>query len=206
MFLQVLLLATRCILFNKPRSTITTNSDELGRTTAIQSLYDSPNFPLELINELDAVGRLDKNTSGLLLFTNSGDLIHHVTSTRSIPKTYRARIMGVPSLQLVDKMRAGVDLKGGLGMSAPCIVEPDIQHLLDESSSTSAGSTWLTITITEGKNRQIRRMCHEIGHGCIDLKRIAIGGLNLSTVENEGDFRELTMNEISQKLHFNPPF
>jgi 16S rRNA U516 pseudouridylate synthase RsuA-like enzyme len=92
----------------------------------------------------------------------------------------------------------GVDLGGGLGFSQPATIE--IESTLDRPKST-----WLRITIAEGKNRQVRRMLHAIGHGCMELERVRIGGIILGKiVPNPGDFCEISGEEILEGLGFQP--
>ena len=205
---------TRVILFHKPVGIVTTHKDELGRETVIDCLRRN-GLPVDLLHTLSPIGRLDKDTSGLLLLTNDGLLVHHVTNPTAvveqgqkgegslgITKEYRAKCMNWPSDSVLERLRTGVDLGSGLGESLPADVEVENNDVLD--SSVKPKSCWLRITIAEGRNRQIRRMLHAVGHGCMALERIRVGGITLTGVPQPGDFRELSRAEIRDGLGFDP--
>ena len=200
---------TRVIVFHKPVGLITTNNDELGRETVIEALRKN-GLPFELHDCLVSCGRLDKDTSGLLLLTNDGLLAHHITNPTAVvtqgqksshhhlTKEYRAKCMNWPTEETLQRLRQGVDLGGGLGCSQPATIEI-------ESTVEKPKSTWLRITIAEGKNRQIRRMLHAVGHGCMELERVRIGGIILGKIApNPGDFCEISGEEILGALGFQP--
>lgn len=195
---------TTCILFHKPLGTVTTHRDQLGRRTVYEALEDALPQELSSLGPWHSCGRLDLDTSGLLLFTNDGGCVDHVTNpTRkpadaSVPKTYKALCMGKLDPANVERMRQGVDLCAGLGMSAPARVE-----VLGYEERPP--KTWLAVTISEGKNRQVRRMLHAVGSGVMKLQRISIGRLELDgRVELPGDWRVLEDAEVRSALGYEP--
>ena len=140
------------------------------------------------------VGRLDKDTEGLLIVTNDGDLAYKLTHPKhKIDKTYLAWVEGIPSESSLEKMRQGLELEDG--MTAPANVE--IVNSTDPVSrrNTSGVSTCLKIVIHEGKKRQIKRMCYAIGHKVLKLRRIQIGTINLGDLK-PGKYRYLTQEEV----------
>ena len=147
---------------------------------------------------------MDMNTTGALLMTNDGLFAHHVTNPTSVvngvaftvKKTYRAKCMGVPSSEDLHLLRTGVDLGGGLGLSRPAHVTMDgpPPGSLPLPPGTG-GTSLLTLEIGEGKNRQVRRMLHAVGHGCMELTRVKVGGVELGELE-VGEWRELEEEEV----------
>jgi 23S rRNA pseudouridine2605 synthase len=161
---------------NKPAGVVSTASDPQRRPTVV-SLVDSP-------RRLYPVGRLDIDTTGLILLTNDGDLANRLTHPRfEVPKTYRAKVAGGPiSDRALRALRSGVTLDDG--PTAPARVrrvEPDV----------------LEITIHEGRKRQVRRMCEHVGHPVRRLERIAFGPLQLGGLKR-GRSRRLTPAELDQ--------
>nr|WP_199883675.1 pseudouridine synthase [Massilibacillus massiliensis] len=168
------------ILLNKPKGVITSAKDDRGRKTVIDLLegVDQRVYP---------VGRLDYNTEGLLLLTNDGELTNHLIHPKyKIYKTYLVKVQGIPSEDKLDILRIGVKLEDGI--TAPAKV-----HLID--IDTNYNLTTLEITIHEGKNRQIRRMCEAIGYPVKNLKRIKFATLNLEGVRR-GQYRLLSADEV----------
>ena len=166
------------IMLNKPKGYVTTVKDEFDRKTV-----------LELVQDLDArlypVGRLDYDSEGLLLLTNDGDFAYKLTHpTQHVPKKYHAVVEGTADLEHVLKLRKGVLIDGYL--TKPAKVE-----IADVRERT----TQLNITISEGKNRQIRRMCEAVGLPVIKLTRVNIGGISLGNLP-KGKWRHLTEAEI----------
>jgi len=145
---------TLAVLYNKPRGLVTTHRDELNRETVYDRLLGDGSFPPEFrAMGWHAVGRLDANTTGLLVLTNDGGLVHAVTNPTvgteaagPVRKTYRARVMGLLDDASLGALRSGVDLGGGLGFSQPAEVEVE---------STERTSSWVRLTVCEGKNRQV---------------------------------------------------
>jgi len=166
------------ILLNKPQGVLTTVKDTSGRTTVIDLIKGVQGrfFP---------VGRLDKDTEGLLILTNDGGLTYKLTHPKyEVPKTYLAHIKGNASGKKIAILEKGIELEDGI--TAPAQVR---------LVRTMKDSTILNITIHEGKNRQIRRMCEAIGHPVIYLKRTHIGKLSIQGL-NIGEWRHLKRDEI----------
>ena len=160
-------------LLNKPAGVVTTASDPQGRPTVVELVpSDTRVFP---------VGRLDVDTEGLLLLTNDGDLTHRLTHPSfGVEKEYLAEVHGVPSRGAVRNLREGVELDDGI--TAPAKV-------------SQVGDTLLRITIHEGRNRQVRRMCEAVGHPVVRLVRTRIGPLAERSLA-PGAWRALTQDEV----------
>lgn len=166
------------IMLNKPKGYVTTVKDEFDRKTV-----------LELVADLDArlypVGRLDYDSEGLLLLTNDGDFAYKLTHpTQHVPKKYHAVVEGTADLEHVLKLKKGVLIDGYLTKPAKV-----------EIADTRERTTQLNITISEGKNRQIRRMCEAVGLPVIKLTRVSIGGVALGKLP-KGKWRHLTDAEV----------
>jgi 23S rRNA pseudouridine2605 synthase len=160
-------------LLNKPAGVITTAEDTHGRPTVVEMVPAEPRvFP---------VGRLDADTEGLLLLTNDGDLAHRLTHpSHGVEKEYLAEVEGRPSRSSLRRLREGVDLDDGPTSPAKvALVEPSV----------------LRITIHEGRNRQVRRMCAEIGHPVVRLVRIRIADL-VDRRLSPGEWRTLEPGEV----------
>jgi 23S rRNA pseudouridine2605 synthase len=164
-------------LLHKPGGTVTTASDPEGRRTVLDLVPAEPRvFP---------VGRLDYHTEGLLVLTNDGELAQGLTHpSHGVTKTYLAEVEGVPIDSQLKRLRLGIDLDDG--RTAPARVT-----LVGERGGHAA----LEITIHEGRNRQVRRMCDAIGHPVRRLVRTAIGPL-VDTRLRAGTWRELTVAEV----------
>ena len=165
------------LALHKPTGLVTTRSDPGGRPTVYEALagLDHWVFP---------VGRLDRDTSGLLIFTNDPTLGARLTDPKHhVPRTYHARVHGHPDEPSLQALREGVDL--GRGVSTL----PATVRLLGSPRATEA-TTWLEIVLTEGQNRQVRRMCAHIGHDVLDLVRVRIGRLDLAPLA-PGEWRTL---------------
>lgn len=167
------------LLLNKPKGLITTVADERNRRTVYECLRDLKQYVFP-------VGRLDKNTSGLLIFTNDTRLANHLTDPAGkVPKTYLVKAQGLLAPEALRALAEGVDLGRG-ERSQPAQVTV---------SRVSDKNTWLEITITEGKNRQVRRMLEAVGHVVLKLVRIRIGGLQIGGLP-VGKHRPLTLAEV----------
>lgn len=166
------------ILLNKPRHVMVTRSDPEGRTT----VYDV--LPKEYAH-LKPVGRLDFNTQGALILTNDGDLILKLTHPRyEQQKIYEVKLSSHPDEKQINRLRHGVILDGVRTLPAQIDV-------LDSNQSTCV----LRFVLREGKNRQIRRMCEVVGLTVKELKRVAIGPIQIKRLRS-GQFRALTEKEL----------
>ncbi|NVM23447.1 MAG: rRNA pseudouridine synthase [Desulfobacterales bacterium] len=166
------------IMLNKPKRVVTTCHDPAGRPTIS-----------ELVREVKArlfyVGRLDYHSEGLLIMTNDGDLAQRLQHPRyGIPKTYLTKVKGTPGTRALERLRSGIMLDRR--RTAPARVE---------KTGTTGANTWLEITIKEGRNRQVRRMCEAVGHPALKLKRIQYGPIRLGNLK-PGSYRHLTPGEI----------
>lgn len=172
------------ILLNKPKGVITSVKDDRGRLTVLDLLSENPDITDEA-RRLFPVGRLDFDTSGILLLTDDGDLTFKLTHPRhEFPKTYQALVQGVMSRERELKLVRGVDIGGFVTSKARV-------RTLKVKSNTSL----VEITIHEGKNRQVRKMFEAVGNPVIDLKRVSFGEIQLGHLK-EGAFRKLTNKEI----------
>ena len=166
-------------IMNKPKGYVCTVKDDLGRKTVMDLLPKTA-------SRVVPVGRLDYDSEGILLFTNDGDLVNRLTHPRNeIPKTYHVKVEGLVTEAMLNKIRAGVELDGK--MTNKCNV-----HIL----SVDEKFTKLSITITEGRNRQVRRTFEYIGKEVVFLKRTKIGDLGLTGLDR-GKCRPLTAAEIN---------
>lgn len=165
-------------MMNKPKGVVCTVSDDRGRKTVMDLL---PND----IGRVFPVGRLDYETEGLLILTNDGDLAFRLTHpTTEIPKTYLVRIEGTLTEKDLNPIRSGVELDGILTKKCKA-------HIVE----TNKDYTKVHITITEGRNRQVRRMFESIGKNVAFLKRISIGQLKIKGLDR-GQIRKLTEQEV----------
>lgn len=169
-------------LFYKPKGVISAVTDDKGRKVVTD-------FLPQVKQRVYPVGRLDYDTSGLLLLTNDGEFANSLMHPRyEINKTYVARVKGVPSSQALKRLEKGIKLEDGV--TAPAKVQ-----LL--SFDKAAQKAIIEITIHEGKNRQVRRMFEAIGHPVQKLKRERFAFLTLHNL-NTGEARELSPHEVKQ--------
>ncbi len=169
-------------LLYKPRGVISAVSDDRGRKTVVDL------FP-HVEQRIFPVGRLDYETSGVLLLTNDGDFSNLLTHPRyNIDKTYVAKVKGAPSREDIKKLERGIMLEDG--KTAPA-------RLKVLSSNREHGTSIISITIHEGRNRQVRRMFEAIGCPVQKLKREQFAFLGLHGL-NAGESRELTAHEVKQ--------
>jgi len=172
----------RYILLNKPRGYVTTRSDPHRRPTVIDLLGGLREY-------VYPVGRLDFDSEGLLLLTNDGDLAVRLTHPRhGVPRVYEAVVLGVPDAHDVKRLAKGIVIDGRPTQPA----EVRVLRTKDDEAV-------LEITVREGRNRQVRKMCDAIGHPVTKLTRVAIGALRDSKLK-PGQWRELTSDE-KKKLH-----
>lgn len=168
------------VLLNKPTGYVTTRHDPQGRACVIELVRDLP-------VRLNPVGRLDLTTEGLLLLTNDGALCHRLTHpSHEISKTYLVRVRGNLDDAARQRLETGVMLDDGL--TAPAQVS---------QIRKSSGHTWFELTIHEGRNRQVRRMCDAIGRPVSRLKRIRLAFLELGELK-PGEYRLLKRQEVAQ--------
>ena len=160
-------------VLNKPAGVVTTADDPQGRPTVVGLVPNEPRvFP---------VGRLDVDTEGLLLLTNDGELAHRLTHpSYGVEKEYVAEVEGLPTRAVLRRLREGVELDDGPTAPARAtLVDPSVVRL----------------TIPEGRNRQVRRMCEAVGHSVVRLVRTRIGPLADRSLA-PGAWRELTGDEV----------
>jgi 23S rRNA pseudouridine2605 synthase len=167
-------------LVNKPRGYVCTNYDPARRPRAI-----------DLVPHVDqrvyTVGRLDEDSEGLLLLTNDGDLAHHLTHPRfGIEKTYLVQVAGHPNRDDIQKLLKGVYLSDGH------VRARRVKRLKNQGESS-----WMEIVLSEGKNREIRRMLARLGHKVMRLRRIAIGSVILGRLAS-GKNRRITGPELAR--------
>jgi len=177
------------IILNKPEGVVTTVTDPFGRPTVMDYIEE---FTKEEIR-LYPVGRLDFETSGLIIMTNDGDFTNTLTHPKyQIAKTYIAIVKGVPTANKLNEFAKGLLIEGQ--KTAPCEV-----NILPTSKGKQKVNreTKLSITIREGRNRQVRKMCEAIGHDVINLKRVSIGALKLENLPS-GKWRYLTPREVKE--------
>jgi len=171
------------LLMNKPKGYVTTLHDPEGRPTVMDLLHG-------VGARVYPVGRLDYSSEGLLLLTNDGDLANHLMKAAShVPKTYMVKVAGVPGAEELEKLRAGISIpteRGKRVRTAPAKI-----RIIRE-----AANPWYEVTLTEGKNRQIRKMFEEIGHHVEKIKRVRYGPLELDV--HPGQFRKLTAQEVER--------
>lgn len=166
------------IMLNKPRGYVTTVSDELDRR-CVMDLLDG------VEERVYPVGRLDRNSEGLLLFTNDGEFANSIMHpSRHIAKTYRVTVRPDISDEQLVRLSEGVEIDGRKTLPASVVVKEKQQ-----------GRVVLLITIKEGRNRQIRKMCEAVGLEVARLRRISIGPLKLGMLK-PSTWRELTADEL----------
>lgn len=177
----------RYILLNKPTGYVTTRSDPQRRRTVLDLLTGVREY-------VYPVGRLDYDTEGLLLLTNDGELAARLTHPRhGVERTYEARVAGIPDQDAIDRLRRGVPLDGRRTQPATVV-------LLNKAAATRSAARRepegvLRITIREGRNRQVRRMCEAVGHPVTKLVRRQIGPVRDRQLK-PGEWRELRQDEI----------
>ena len=166
----------RYVLLNKPRGYMTTRSDPQGRST-VMALIDG------VREYIYPVGRLDFDSEGLLLLTNDGELAARLTHPRhAVARVYEVRVLGLPDAHDIDRLRRGMVIDGR--KTAPA----DVKLI---------GSSLLVITIREGRNRQVRKMCDAVGHPVERLRRVAIGPIRDERLKT-GQWRDLTRDEVKR--------
>ncbi|AYD40309.1 rRNA pseudouridine synthase [Clostridium fermenticellae] len=166
------------IALNKPEGYLSSVSDERGRSTIIDLI--------DIKERIYPIGRLDYNTSGLILLTNDGDIYNRVIHPREEKnKVYLAMIEGNPDESDIKKFESGINIDGFITSNAKFKI-----------IKNNRKSSNVKITIHEGKKRQIRKMCIKIGHPVISLKRVQIGNIKLGDLK-EGEWRYLCEQEVN---------
>ena len=191
----------RHLLFHKPYGVLTQFTPEPG--SAHRTLKDFIDVP-----DVYAAGRLDADSEGLLLLTTDGELQHLLTDPRHAhPRTYWAQVEGTPLAEALEQLRRGVQLKDGATRPAAVRVldhEPDLPPRDPPiRRRKSIPTAWLELTLTEGRNRQVRRMTAAAGLPTLRLVRAAIGELKLAGLA-PGEWRDLSPEEANdvRAIHF----
>ncbi len=177
------------VMLNKPRRCVSTCDDPDGRRTVVD-LVSHP-----LARRLFPVGRLDYETSGLLLLTNDGDLANRLTHPRfGVEKTYLVKVKGTVEADALDRLLRGVHLahrSDGATVGGAAATASAVRVIRREHHKTT-----LEITLREGRNRQVRRMLADLGHPVVRLERVRVGPLKLNRLRR-GEWRELTRDELA---------
>lgn len=174
------------IMLNKPRGYVTTVSDELGRKT-VMDLVD-------VKDRIYPVGRLDKDSEGLLILTNDGSFANALTHPKhNYAKVYRVTVRPSVNDEILEKLRNGIEIDGR--KTAPC----DVSIITEEE-----GRVVLEFILREGRNRQIRKMCEAVNLEVARLKRVSIGPVKLGMLQT-GKSRMLTDNEVKKLLRSSNP-
>lgn len=177
---QVTLKKNEYYLLNKPKGYLSTVSDEKGRKTVLDLMPDT-------VGRIYPVGRLDYDSEGLLILTTDGELAQRLTHpSNEVPKTYLVKIEGTLKESDLNPLRSGIEIEGGY------VTKKCKAHIVE----TNKEYTKIHITITEGKNREIRKMFAAIGREVTLLKRIKVGDLTLRGLDR-GAYRKLTKQEIA---------
>jgi len=167
------------VLLHKPSGVVTTAKDPQGRRTVVELVPRAP--------RVVPVGRLDADTTGVLLLTNDGALAHRLAHPRyGVEKVYEAEVEGVPNEDALRKLRAGVALDDGT-------TAPAGARVLERASRASV----LELTLHEGRKHQVKRMCDAVGYPVRRLHRSRYAGLDLEGIEL-GEWRELTLDEVAR--------
>ena len=176
---QVTLKKNEYYLLNKPKGYLSTVSDEKGRRTVLDLIPDT-------VGRIYPVGRLDYDSEGLLILTTDGELAQRLTHpSNEVPKTYLVKIEGTLKESDLNPLRSGIEIEGGY------VTKKCKAHIVE----TNKQYTKIHMTITEGKNREIRKMFAAIGREVVLLKRIKVGELTLRGLDR-GSWRKLSRQEV----------
>lgn len=167
------------LLLNKPAGTLTTTKDDRGRKTVLDLVAGAAN------TRIYPVGRLDYDAEGALLLTNDGALAHQLMHPKfHVPKTYLAKVKGRPKDEELDRLRRGIYLEDGPTKAAHVEIVEEVKM-----------NTWVEITVTEGRNRLVKRMFWRIRHPVLKLMRVTFGNLTTEGLRS-GEYRVLTKKEL----------
>lgn len=177
----------RYLMLNKPPGVITTAKDESNRTTVL----DVVGREAQAGHRLFPVGRLDADSTGLILLTDDGDLAYRLTHPRyKVAKEYEVVTAGIPTSADIQQLRRGVKLDDG--MTAPA----EVELVRATKGDRDSGRAELRVTIHEGRHRQVRRMLQAVGHKTVALRRTGFGPLRLGRLKT-GGFRVLSAGELA---------
>jgi pseudouridine synthase len=168
------------IVLNKPAGYVSTLRDPQERPV-VMDLLD------KVTTRVFPVGRLDYDAEGLLLLTNDGELAHRLQHPRHrIVRTYEVKVKDIPTSQALSSLRNGVQLEDGVALPAKVVF-----------LKKTAKNCWLKMTLYEGRNRQVKRMCAAVGHNVLKLKRVRLGSLGLGSL-SKGQYRHLAKDEVKK--------
>lgn len=178
------------ILLNKPKGYISTASDPQGRPTVIDLVKHAPaagSKQGKIKTRVFPVGRLDYDAEGALLLTNDGELTNKLIHPKyHIPKKYLVKVSDTPDQKDIAKLKRGVYLEDGRTLPAEA-----------KFIKATKTNSWIELTVYEGRNRLVKRMCFAIGHSVLKLQRTEFAGIKLGGLK-PGDFRTLTKNEVER--------
>ena len=177
--------APRVIMYNKPEGEVCTRKDPEGRKTIFESL------PKLINSRWVAVGRLDINTTGLILLTDNGDLANKLMHPSSqIDREYRVRLFGKVDQAMIDRLLKGVELEDGMARFTDITLEDEIE----------SSNRWVTVTLMEGRNREVRRLWESQDVQVSRLKRVRFGPILLPSKVARGQYGDCSENEIKSLL------
>jgi 23S rRNA pseudouridine2605 synthase len=197
--------AVRYFMLNKPRGYVTTSEDPEGRKTVMDLISEDSQKKVvgehKRMPRLFPVGRLDYLSEGLLLLTNDGDLANRLSkASAGVEKTYLVKVAGVPTEESLDALRRGVMIERGRVLgdrvkgSSPTKRDRVMTQPARVEKVRGGDNPWFEVTLTEGRNRQLRKMFEEVGHHVEKIRRIGYGALVLDVPP--GSFRELSSGEV----------
>ncbi|MCA8901578.1 MAG: pseudouridine synthase [Hyphomonas sp.] len=180
---------TRLLIFNKPFGVLSQFTDRGNAGTKRRTLSEFIHVP-----DVYAAGRLDQDSEGLLILTDDGALQHRIANpANKMPKTYWAQVEGIPDEAALQQLREGVALSDGLTAPAEARALPEPEDLWPRDPPIryrkSVPDSWIELTITEGRNRQVRRMTAAVGHPTLRLIRVRVGDWSLDGLQ-PGELRE----------------